>query len=225
MDGENKYPWSIYTLKWGSGKVSTTRYVLYVTQIAVLVILAYLSIVFLGPLSYSGISFFYFVASFELLFTMWWGIWGVIGSYLALVIGGGLLVGMGIVPSLLTALSAIIATAVHFVIYRGLLAKRGYDPLWRDLVFKEIDGVKAKRAGAWAWFIIINGIIINAVSTEVGLGFSYLLGLVPPGAFWFWWAGYFVGDILPFIVLMPILVAGLSGIVTRSGLVNSGWLT
>ena len=66
-------------LKWGRGEpVSTTQYVLYAVQIAAVIILSYLSVVLLGPLSYSGISLFYFVYPFFLVFTMWWGIWGIL---------------------------------------------------------------------------------------------------------------------------------------------------
>ena len=50
---ENKYPWSNYTLKMGRGEpVSTTQYVLYAVQIAAIIILSYLSVSLLGPLSY-----------------------------------------------------------------------------------------------------------------------------------------------------------------------------
>ncbi|MDG7043928.1 MAG: hypothetical protein JRN02_00875 [Nitrososphaerota archaeon] len=51
-------PWSDrYTLKLrGAGKVTIQRYVLYVVQIAVVIILEYLSVM----LSYSGISIFFF---------------------------------------------------------------------------------------------------------------------------------------------------------------------
>lgn len=70
---ETKYPWSNYTLKLGRGEpVSTTQYVLYAVQIAAIIVLSYLSVSLLGPLSYSGISLFYFVYPFFLVFTMWW---------------------------------------------------------------------------------------------------------------------------------------------------------
>ena len=88
---QNKFPWSNYTLKLGRGEpVSTTQYVLYAVQIAAIIILSYLSVVQLIPLSYSGISIFYFVYPFFLVFTMWWGSghrWGILGC----VLGAGLL--------------------------------------------------------------------------------------------------------------------------------------
>ena len=159
---EGKFPWSNYTLKLGRGEpVSTTQYVLYAVQIAAIIILSYLSVSLLGPLSYSGISLFYFVYPFFLVFTMWWGIWGIGAAYIGCVLGAGLMVGLGVVPSLAYSISDFIPPLVAFVVWRGVLANRGYDPLWRDLTEKEIAGVKTKRVGAWVWFVLINGVIIN----------------------------------------------------------------
>jgi hypothetical protein len=168
---ENKYPWSNYTLKMGRGEpVSTTQYVLYAVQIAAIIILSYLSVSLLGPLSYSGISLFYFVYPFFLVFTMWWGIWGIAAAYIGCVLGAGLMVGLGIVPSLAYSVSDFIPPLFAFILWRGVLANRGFDPLWRDLTEKEIGGVKTKRAMAWFWFVIINGVILNVISAELGIG-------------------------------------------------------
>ncbi|MGD0204592.1 MAG: hypothetical protein ABSC20_11915 [Candidatus Bathyarchaeia archaeon] len=223
---ESKYPWSNYTLKLGRGEpVSTTQYVLYAVQIAAIIVLSYLSVSLLGPLSYSGVSLFYFVYPFFLVFTMWWGIWGIASAYIGCVLGAGLMVGLGVVPSLAYSISDFIPPLIAFIIYRGLLSKQGFDPLWRDLTDKEVGGVKTKRIGAWFWFILINGLILNAISAELGIGIQYQLGLIPGNAYWVWWAGWFVGDLLAMVIITPVLVKGLTNLVERQGLVNHGWIT
>ncbi len=131
---------------------------LYISQIAFQTVLAYLRVFLLGSLSYSGISLFYFVYPFMLVFIMWWGFWGALGSYVGTVIGSGLLAGLGLVPALLDGFADLIPALLVFIVYRGIMTKYGYDPLWRDLVFKVVDGVKAKRASACMWFILFNGV-------------------------------------------------------------------
>jgi len=220
-----KFPWSNYTLKLSSGEpVSTTRYVLYAVQIAAVIILSYLSVAII-PASYAGISFFYFVYPFFLVFTMWWGAWGMLGAYVGCVIGAGILVGIGPVPSIVYSISDLVPPLFAFVLYRGLLANRGYDPLWRDLTDKEVAGVKTKRLGAWFWFVIINGVILNIISAEIGVGVQYEFGLVSPGGFWPFWIGWALGDAVAMVIITPVLVKGLTSLVERQGLVNHGWIT
>ena len=224
---ESKYPWSNYTLKLGSGEpVSTTRYVLYAIQIVAIVFLSWLSVAVI-PGSYAGISFFYFVYPFLLVFSMWWGIWGMLGAYLGCAIGAGILVpGTGPLSTcLLYAISDFIPPFVAFLVYRGFLAQRGYDPMWRDLTDKEVAGVKTNRAGAWIWFVLINVVLLNVVSGFVGVGILWKMGSVATNAFWIGIAGWFLGDAVAMIIITPILVKGLTSLVERQGLMNHGWVT
>ncbi|MEM4092732.1 MAG: hypothetical protein QW837_06785 [Conexivisphaerales archaeon] len=226
MDTNQKYPWLRYGLSLQSNqKVSTTRYVLYITQIAVVIVLSYLSVVLLGPLSYSGISLFYFVTPFFIMFTMWWGIWGILGAYIGCVIGAGLMVGLGVVPSLLYSVADLLTALPVFLIYRGILSRRGIDPLFRDLVNREVEGVKTKRHEAWFWFILIPTVLVNVLGAQVGVGIEYWLGLIPPSLYWYWWWGWVASGVFPMLIFTPILVKGLSEIIIRSNLVNEGWLT
>jgi hypothetical protein len=220
-------PWADeYTLKLGSrGKVPSTRIVLYIVQIAVVTMLEYLSVIMLGPLSYSGISLFFFAWPFIMLFTMWWGFWGCLSSYIGGVIGAGLLVGVGLAPSAAYTLATFPTLIPMFVVYRGYLSKHGVDPLFRDLTDKEVEGVKTHRARAWFYFIVINLVILSFVNAYLSIGIEYLFGLIPPGVFWFWIWGFIIGNLIPSVILMPILVRGLSSLVTRQGLVNYGWLS
>ncbi|MFP3220125.1 MAG: hypothetical protein RXR41_03140 [Candidatus Marsarchaeota archaeon] len=217
------YPWASYGLAWNPKKgLGSSQYALYATQTAVIVVLSYLSVVLLGPLSYSGISLFYFVYPFFMVFSMWWGLWGMIAAYVGCVIGAGLMVGLGVVPSLAYSVADLVPPLAAFVIYRGVLSKRGIDPLFRDLVEREISGYKTNRAAAWFWFILINGVIFNFVSAELGVGIQYAMGLVPPSAFWLWWWGWAIGDLAALVLITPVIVKGLSGLVERAGLINLG---
>jgi len=222
---QKKYPWSNYTLKLGRGEpVSTTQYVLYAVQIAAIIILSYLSVAII-PASYAGISLFYFVYPFFLVFTMWWGAWGMLGAYVGCVIGAGVLVGTGPVPSIVYSIGDLVPPLFAFVIYRGLLANRGYDPLWRDLTDKEVAGVKTKRGGAWVWFVLINGVILNLLSGVIGVGVLWEMGVIAVNAFWLWFIGWVVGDLVAMVIITPVLVKGLTSLVERQGLVNHGWIT
>lgn len=194
-------------------------------QIAVVIILSYLSVGMLGPLSYSGISLFYFVYPFIIVFTLWWGLWGILGGYIGCVVGAGLMVGLGVVPSVLYAIGDLVPFVLMFAIYRGFLANRGVDPLMRDLTDKEVRGVKTSRGKAWFWFVLINVVVLNALSAEIGVGIQYWLGLIPTDAFWLWWAGWAVGGALAMVIITPLLVKGLTSLVERQGLINRGWLT
>ena len=223
---KDKYPWSKYTLGIGGGrKVTSTQYTLYIVQIAVIIILSYLSVVMLGPLSFSGISFFYFVYPFFMVFTEWWGLWGILAAYIGCVVGAGLMVGLGIVPSILYSVADLVPPLAMFIIYRGFLGKMGIDPLFRDLTDKQIGETKTHRGIAWVWFILINVVVLNLISAQLGIGIEYQLGLVPPSAYWYYWAGWFVGDAIAMIIITPIIVKGLTSLVERQGLVNTGWIT
>ena len=156
---------------------------------------------------------------------MWWGIWGILGAYVGCIIGAGVLVGTGPVPSIVYSFGDLVPPLFAFVIYRGLLANRGYDPLWRDLTDKEVAGVKTKRGRSWFWFVLINGVILNIISAEIGVGSLYEFGLVSPGGFWPFWIGWALGDGVAMVVITPVLVKGLTSLVERQGLVNHGWIT
>ncbi|MDG7043927.1 MAG: hypothetical protein JRN02_00870 [Nitrososphaerota archaeon] len=160
-----------------------------------------------------------------MLFTMWWGFWGILGSYIGGVVGAGILVGVGLVPSLAYTLATLPALIPMFLIYRGYLSKHGVDPLFRDLVYKEADRSKTHRIRAWFCFILINMVILNFVYAYGLLEIEYLLGLVPPAMFWFYIYGFMIGNVIPSIILVPLMVRGLSSLVDRQGLVNIGWLS
>ena len=63
------------------------------------------------------------------------------------------------------------------------------------------------------------------VSAELGIGIQNTMGLVPSGLFWYYWAGWFVGDLLAMVIITPVLVKGLTNLVERQGLINDGWVT
>ncbi|MEM4092860.1 MAG: hypothetical protein QW837_07445 [Conexivisphaerales archaeon] len=59
----------------------------------------------------------------------------------------------------------------------------------------------------------------------MGVGAENLLGLIPPGAYWIFWYGWFLGNVVSTIILAPIMIRGLSGLLERQGLFNEGWFT
>ncbi len=223
---QSKYPWSKYGLSWNpQKKIPVSRIVLYISMIAVLNVLGYMSVIIMGPLSYAGISFFFFVMPFIMMFSMWWGLWGMIGAYIANVIGAGILVGSGLVPALVGSVADFVVPLIVFIIYRGFLSKRGLDPFLRDLVYDHIGDYKTKRVQAWIWFIFLVVVIYGILAAELGVYPLYVLGFVPPSAYWIFWYGYIVGNVVATILLVPIIVKGLSAIVERQGLLNEGWIT
>ncbi len=173
---ETKYPWSNYTLKLGRGEpVSTTQYVLYAVQIAAVIILSYLSVA-----CYSTKLFRHLTILFRVPILL--SVHHVVGnlghawSIRWMRTRRRLNCWHRPVPSIAYSISDFVPPLFAFVIYRGVLSKRGYDPLWRDLTDKEVAGVKTKRVGAWFWFILINGVILNVISAELGIGILYKLG-------------------------------------------------
>ncbi len=223
MDVKN-YPWSKYGLSWKPRPISTVQYTLFATQVGVLAVLSYLSVVLLGPLAYAGVSFFYFAYAFYIVFALWWGFYGIMASYLGSVIAGFLL-GTGLIPNLLGSLPNLIGPLAAFVIWRGFLAKRGLDPLMRDLTEKEVQGVPARTKEQWFWHILINVGIFNVAGAFMYVSLFVAMGLIPAGAYWIWWAGWVAGDVIPLTVILPLLTKTLSPMVERSGLVNLGWLS
>jgi len=223
MDVKN-LPWKDYGLAWKPRPVTLAHYTLFATQVGVLAVLSYLSVALLGPLAYAGVSFFYFAYAFYITFALWWGLYGIAASYLGSVISGFML-GTGLVPNLLGSLPNLIGPLAAFVIWRGILSRRGLDPLMRDLTEKEIRGFKTKRAEQWFWHLLLNVGVFNILGAFIYVGLFVYMGLIPAGAYWVWWLGWVAGDVIPLTVITPLLIKSLTPMIERSGLINLGWLS
>lgn len=209
------YDSSRYTLKWmGSGKVTTTQFALYAIQMAVVILLSYLGAT-LTPVVGPGIGFLYWAYPFFVVFTLWWGIWGIMGAFVGSVVGAGLLTGLPPIPALGFSIGDLIPAILIFVLYRGYLAKHGVDPLGRDML-------RSKKA--LGWFVVWVMGITNIIGGLWGVWILVSLGWVPPNAYLYGSGLWILGDAIVLIVA-PFLTAAITPIVERYGLVNTGWLT
>ncbi|MGC9204176.1 MAG: hypothetical protein ACP5GE_04330, partial [Thermoplasmata archaeon] len=116
-----------YTLKWKVGKITTTQYALYAIQIAVVILLSWLGVV-ATPVVGPGIGFLYWAYPFFIVFTWWWGLWGVLSAFIGCFIGAGLLTGLPLIPSLAFSVGDLVPALLVLLLYRGYLGKIGVDP-------------------------------------------------------------------------------------------------
>lgn len=198
----------------GSGKVTTTQFALYAIQIAVVILLSYLGVI-ATPVVGPGIGFLYWAYPFFVVFTLWWGIWGILGAWLGSVVGAGLLTGLPPVAAIGFSIGDLIPALLIFLMYRGYLAKHGVDPLGRDIL-------KSKKAMAWFVFWVMG--VTNIIGGLWGVWYLVQLTFVPANAYWFGSLLWIIGDCVV-LVIAPFLAAKITPIVERYGLVNTGWLT
>uniref|UniRef100_A0A7V3RDY6 MASE1 domain-containing protein n=1 Tax=Mesoaciditoga lauensis TaxID=1495039 RepID=A0A7V3RDY6_9BACT len=205
---------SMYTLGWNPGKITTTKYVLYAVQIAVVILLSWLGAV-ATPVVGPGIGFLYWAYPFFVVFTLWWGFWGILGAWIGSVVGAGLLTGLPIIPSLLFSVGDFVPALLIFLLYRGYLVNHGIDPFGRDIFIS---------ARATTWFVVWVMGITNIFGGMWGVWVLTILGFVPVKAYWLGAGLWIVGDAIV-LILMPFLSRYLTPIVERFGLLNKGWIS
>ena len=204
-----------YTLKWrGSGKVSTTQYALYAVQMAVVILLSYLGALY-TPVVGPGIGFLYWAYPFFVIFTLWWGIWGILGAWVGSVVGAGLLTGLPPLPALGFSIGDFIPALLIFLLYRGYLSRHGVDPLGRDIL-------KNAKAAFWFAFWVMG--LTNIIGGLWGVWVLVRFGYVPANAYWLGAGLWILGDAIV-LFIAPFLAATITPIVERYGLVNTGWVT
>ncbi len=207
--------YSLYTLKWNpGGKLNTTQYVLYAIQIAVVILLSWLGVI-ATPVVGPGIGFLYWAYPFFVVFTLWWGLWGVIAAGIGCFVGAGLLTGMPLVPALAFSVGDFVPALLILILYRGVLAKRGIDPLGRDIL-------KSKKAAFW--FVIWVMGITNVIGGMWGVWNLTLLGFVPKNAYWLGAGLWILGDAIV-LLIAPFLIVSLTPIVRRYGLLTKGLIS
>lgn len=205
----------LYTLKWNSGgNITTTQYVLYAIQIAVVILLSWLGVI-ATPVVGPGIGFLYWAYPFFVVFTLWWGLWGVIAAGIGCFIGAGLLTGMPLIPSLAFSVGDFVPALLILIFYRGVLAKRGIDPLGRDIL-------KSKKA--MLWFAVWVMGITNVIGGIWGVWVLTILGFVPKNAFWIGAGLWILGDAIV-LLIAPFLAVSLTPIVRRYGLLAKGLIS
>ncbi len=203
------------SLKWrGGGKNTTTQYALYAIQIAVVILLSWLGVI-ATPVVGPGIGLLYWAYPFFIVFTWWWGLWGVIAAFLGCFIGAGLLTGLPVIPSLAFSVGDFVPALLTLTFYRGFLKKIGVDPLGRDILTN-------KKAAFW--FVLWVMGITNIIGGLWGVWMLVVLGIVPPSAYWLGSALWIIGDAIV-LIIAPFLSKALTPIVERYGLIAKGLIS
>ncbi len=211
--GQSK-DYSRYTLKWrGSSKLTTTQYALFAIQMAVVILLSYLGVIATPYIA--GIGFLYWAYPFFIVFTLWWGIWGIAGAYVGSVVGAGLMTGLPIIPALLFSIGDLVPAALVFILYRGYLAKHNIDPLGKDIT---------SNPKALGWFIFWVIGVTNIIGGLWAVWNLVQLGFVPAHAYWYGALIWIIGDSIV-LIMAPFISRGITPIVERYGLVNTGWVS
>ncbi len=165
---------------------------------------------------------FFFVLPFLVEYSLVWGFWGLASSYLALLISLVYISQLPIAQASVLSLIYLITPIVSLLFYRSLSKKLNVDPLLRDLVSSEAEGVKKSRFRAWVIFVILVALALNALQSYLGSIYLVSLDIINyrDGVFWFnvWTFTNFIS----LIVIMPILVKGLSEVLDEFKLVNYG---
>ena len=209
MDNSSK---SEYSLKlFAGGALSTTQYALFAIQIAVVILLSWLGVRQMC-IRDRGIGFLYWAYPFFIVFTWWWGLWGVLAAFLGCFIGAGLLTGLPLIPSLAFSLGDLVPALLVLILYRGVLNKLGVDPLGRDIF-------KNKLAAFWFVFWVMG--ITNIIGGLWGVWVLVQLGFVPANAYWYGAGLWILGDAIV-LIIAPFLARALTPIVERFGLTTKG---
>ena len=206
--------YSQYTLKWKGPKLTTTQYALFAIQIAVVILLSWLGAA-ATPVVGPGIGFLYWAYPFFVVFTLWWGIWGIAGAWIGAVVGSGLLTGLPIIPALAFSIGDLVPALLIFLLYRGYLNKHGVDPLGRDIL-------RSKKSAAW-FAIWVMG-ITNIIGGLWGVWVLVALGFVPAGAYLLGAGLWILGDAIV-LLIAPFLAKYVTPVVERFGLINTGWVS
>ena len=210
--GENEPRWA--TLRWRSGRSTPPALVaIYVAQGVALIALSWLGIV-ASPVAIVGVGVLYWAEAFLVMFTLWWGIYGVVGTYVGTVLGAGLLTGIPLVPSLLFGLSDTVAAVVAFLVYRGYAGPRGLSPWGSDVL---------RNRRATVLFVLLTLIGVNAVGALLGVPTLIAFGLIPASQFAYVLPAWMLGDALMLAVFFPPLTAYLTPALAKRGWLNEGW--
>lgn len=205
----------VYSLKWNPRKsITTTQYALYAVQIAVVILLSWMGTV-MTPVVGPGIAFLYWAYPFFVLFTLWWGMWGILGAWIGSVVGAGMLTGLPIIPSLTFSIGDLVPALLIFILYRGYLVKHGVDPFGKDILH-------SFKSAAWFVFWVMG--VTNIIGGLWGVWVLTGLGFVPVNAYWIGAGLWIIGDAIV-LILMPFMSRYLTPIVERYGLLTRGWVS
>ncbi len=193
-----------------AGKVSADlRYSTYIIQILIVIVLSYLGMAFGGKVA-GGVSIFYWAYPFFILFTLYWGVWGIAGAYLGSVIGAGLFSGLSPSTSIIFGAGDLIAALLVYLIYSSsMLRKRGVSAYGYDIY-------NNRRSAAWffAWVIVVS----NIIGGLIGVTALLELGSITPGGYFLTFGTWVVGNAL-LLLIFPALSEWLTPMLKSNGLV------
>lgn len=110
----------------------------------------------------TGVSSFYLIVAFMIVFALWFGIWGVLAAYTGCVIGAGVLSGLPVDVSLYWSFADLWQALIPYVAFRYFHADPALSTR-RDLMIFFIFGVMINNiAGAvWGSYTLAYGGIIE----------------------------------------------------------------
>ncbi len=208
-------PQSRYGFAWNPGKNTPARYGLFVLQAAIAVVLSYLGVVF-SPVSFVGVGLFYWAEAFIMLFTLWWGIWGVAGTYIGTFIGAGVLTGISTPTALLFGLSDTVAVIISFMIYRAYASKHNISPFGADILHKP------RALGLFILWIVV---ITNVIGAFIGVTILQIAGLITASNYLPALGIWIIGDAIMLLVFMPVTSKFVTPVLAKHGLVTEGWFS
>jgi hypothetical protein len=201
-----------YGARWNPGHNTPARYVIYLVQALIAIALSWLGVVF-TPASFAGVGFLYWAEAFIVLFTLWWGVWGMLGTYIGTVVGAGLFTGLPLKTSLLFAVSDLVAVVVAFMIYRGYSSRHNVSPFGADIL--------GKTRAFWL-FVLWIVIITNVIGGVVGIGALLWTGALNASNYLLAFGAWVIGDAVILIIFLPVASKYLTPILARHNLLTEG---
>jgi hypothetical protein len=159
------------------------------------------------PATDSGVTMFYFVLAFTLLFTFWFGAYGAIASYVGCFFGSGILSGMPASVAVYWALASLWQVLIPLVAFR---------------VFNVDVGIEDRRD---LFHLILFGVIINnIVGAAWGSVAMAIGGIIPGTQILSVFTPWLIGNMLVTILIVPLALHYLTPKIRKSKLfVKNYW--
>ena len=188
---------------------SITKYTVYILQIVLVIALSYLGVK--DTPFVQGIGLLYWAYPVFVLFTLWWGIWGVAGAYIGSLVGAGLFAGLSPAVSILFSTGDLVAAILILILYRStILKKQSISPYGSDIL---------SNPKAFAWFISWIVVVTNVLGGLIGVTILLELGFVTAATYSLNLGVWIVGDAIV-LILFPFLSKCLTPIMERKGLLQ-----
>jgi len=219
------YPWHRYSLRLNPrGRLRPSGPLLGTAVfITVLFLVSMNSLLFFAPRRLSVV--FYITYPFLMEFVSDWGLWGLLGSMLGLFAGIYSYSSLTAPQSFVLSLIYVLPSILSFLVYRGLLAGAGIDPLKRDLIKSEIEGFRVRRRAAWAAYIALIVIAFNLLDVWLGVLCLEQAGVMSASDAMFWLLIWSISNALSSLIFEPILIKAITDSLEPFGLINEGWLS